>query len=215
MTALTLADCRPEVLAFALLMEAELRANDHKPGWKSDRPFDLAWRIREEADELRHLIIDTRSWLLTPAELDAPGRGGLKSIRERIASEAADIANMAMMTADVSGVLPTRVPVTPPVIEERSAGPSVRRALKTAIEHIEHMAAWITMQNGGYSFESIGEDMPSLKEALTAPESPAEPGAYDGDIFFGDPADTTRATHRWTAAQGWLPMPDSATETAR
>lgn len=104
MTKLTLADCRPEVLAFALLMEAQLRANDHKPGWKDDRPLDLAWRVREEAMELFDIVLDARN--RTAEQLEAPGRHGLKSIRERIGSEAADVANMAMMTADVSGALP-------------------------------------------------------------------------------------------------------------
>lgn len=87
-------------------MEAELRANDHKPGWKGDRSLDLAYRAREEADELRDLIWDTKSWTLTPAQLDEPGRHGLKSLRQRIASEAADVGNMAMMAADVTGALP-------------------------------------------------------------------------------------------------------------
>lgn len=43
---------------------------------------------------------------------------------------------------------------------------SARSALKTAISHIEHMAAWIGKQRVGYCFESIGEDMPSIKAAL-------------------------------------------------
>lgn len=40
------------------------------------------------------------------------------------------------------------------------------RALRTAISHIEHMAAWIGKQNAGYSFESLGEDMPGIRAAL-------------------------------------------------
>ena len=44
-------------------------------------------------------------------------------------------------------------------------------ALKLAIQHIEHMAAWIKGQNELahqtlYSFEGLGEDMPSIKAAL-------------------------------------------------
>lgn len=42
----------------------------------------------------------------------------------------------------------------------------LRGALKTAIEHIEHMAAWISHNNSSYSFESLGEDMPGIREAL-------------------------------------------------
>lgn len=39
-------------------------------------------------------------------------------------------------------------------------------ALKLAIEHIEHMAAFIGSKQLGYSFESLGEDMPGMKSAL-------------------------------------------------
>lgn len=47
-------------------------------------------------------------------------------------------------------------------------------ALKLAIKHIEHMAAWITRTNatspgdliGSYSFEGLGEDLPGIKAAL-------------------------------------------------
>lgn len=40
----------------------------------------------------------------------------------------------------------------------------LRARLQTAVGHIEHMAAWITQQNAGYSFESLGEDMPGLRD---------------------------------------------------
>lgn len=43
---------------------------------------------------------------------------------------------------------------------------ALRPALALAIQHIEHMAAWITAQNAGYSFESLGEDMPGLRDAV-------------------------------------------------
>lgn len=45
----------------------------------------------------------------------------------------------------------------------------MREALKTAIQHIEHMAAWIGKQNTGYSFESLGEDMPGIRAAVDQP----------------------------------------------
>lgn len=41
-----------------------------------------------------------------------------------------------------------------------------RQALKTAIGHLDHMAAWITAQKAGYSFESLGEDMPGIRAAM-------------------------------------------------
>jgi hypothetical protein len=46
-----------------------------------------------------------------------------------------------------------------------------RDALKLAIAHIDHMAAWITKQNAGYSFEGLGEDMPCIRTALTAQQA--------------------------------------------
>lgn len=54
---------------------------------------------------------------------------------------------------------------------------ALRATLKTAVSHIEHMAAWITSKNAGYSFESLGEDMPGLYAALaidatTPPSAP-------------------------------------------
>lgn len=79
---------RPEVLAFARLMETKLRANDHKPGWKSDRAADL-WR-RLSADETYELY--------EAITADAPDP-------KHVGSEAADIANFAMMIADVCGAL--------------------------------------------------------------------------------------------------------------
>lgn len=49
----------------------------------------------------------------------------------------------------------------------------VGAALKLAIEHIEHMAAHFSNRGTGYSFESLGEDMPGIKAAL-ATEGSAE-----------------------------------------
>jgi hypothetical protein len=56
--------------------------------------------------------------------------------------------------------------------EQRSRANRARAALKDAISHIEHMSAFIGSLNLGYSFESLGEDMPEMKDAL-ADESPA------------------------------------------
>ncbi len=43
----------------------------------------------------------------------------------------------------------------------------LRKALELAIDHIEHMAAWFSGKGTGYSFESLGEDMPGIKDALS------------------------------------------------
>lgn len=89
---------RPEVVAFANLMEAQLRANDHKGGWRGDTAAALHNRLLEEAEELFDAL-NWRSAFLGDAD------------PERIGSEAADVANFAMMIADVCGALaatPTR-----------------------------------------------------------------------------------------------------------
>lgn len=77
---------RPEVLRFAQAMEEELRRNDHKGGWKNMTDVSLILRIQEECDELKMV-----TWN------DRPAR--------EILSEAADVANFAMMLADNAGMM--------------------------------------------------------------------------------------------------------------
>jgi hypothetical protein len=50
----------------------------------------------------------------------------------------------------------------------------LRAALKLAIDHIEHMAAHFSNRGTGYSFESLGEDMPGIKAALATTEGSTE-----------------------------------------
>lgn len=66
--------------------------------------------------------------------------------------------------------------------------PHPKDALRTAIAHIEHMAAWISARNSNisyegaitYSFESICEDMPGIKAALADEQETYEIGVRDG-----------------------------------
>lgn len=83
---------RPEVEAFADLMEAQLRANDHKPGWKGEPVWPLIERLHEEATELHE-------------EVDVGDNVGSSEWISRVGAEAADVANFAMMIADVCGAL--------------------------------------------------------------------------------------------------------------
>jgi hypothetical protein len=43
-------------------------------------------------------------------------------------------------------------------------------ALRTADRHIEHMAAWISANPAGYSFESLNEDLPGIRAAIAKAE---------------------------------------------
>lgn len=89
-TKLTLADLRPEVARFALLMEAKLRENDHKTGWKDNTTRALYLRLTEEALELAEALSNWRAGV-TNADF--------------VVSEAVDVANFSMMIADVLGGL--------------------------------------------------------------------------------------------------------------
>jgi NTP pyrophosphatase (non-canonical NTP hydrolase) len=73
---------RPVLARFAEEMESKLKANDHKGGWRNDSPWALLERLREEEEELATAI----------ARCASP---------EEIRAEAANVANFAMMIADV------------------------------------------------------------------------------------------------------------------
>lgn len=78
---------RIEVEVFAREMEDRLRANDHKGGWKSCTRGYLLRRLRTELREL----------------VSALNRRGADYDSSEVVSEAADVANFAMMIADTQG----------------------------------------------------------------------------------------------------------------
>ncbi len=83
------------VLAFAHRMEAKLELNRDKgdrEGWLKDHPAALVERLREELVELEEALGSLAFVAPTGAERSTP---------EEIANEAADVANFAMMIADV------------------------------------------------------------------------------------------------------------------
>lgn len=84
---------RSPVQRFALLMERALQANDHKGGWDEESAEWLLSRLREEAEELA---------AVTPSA----AHSNISCDAERVGREAADVANFAMMIADVCGGLP-------------------------------------------------------------------------------------------------------------
>ena len=81
---------RPEVREFAREMEARLRANEHKGGWKNDSPLDLLQRVLEETEELRAVVREIRD------------NGLPRRLRDNVWAEAADVGNFAMMVADTA-----------------------------------------------------------------------------------------------------------------
>jgi hypothetical protein len=94
---LSFSDIRPEIMAFALLMEKALRDNDYGAGWNIDQALNLAQHAKDGANELLAVIgFCLRPPVLTPIPPE---------IRETITQEAAGVANMAMMASDVTGCL--------------------------------------------------------------------------------------------------------------
>lgn len=102
---------RPEVLSFSSLMESVLR--DHevgdfvKPGWKDEYVEDLLNSLHEEFRELQVAVrsdqrLHERALAsINPSKIEDER---VKS-KEKLAREAADVANYAMMVADVCGAL--------------------------------------------------------------------------------------------------------------
>ena len=111
---------RPEVAAFAMLMEAELRKHDDRPGWKQSSPNWLMERLQEELKELS-------------VALDYKGPCG-------VGQEAADVANFAMMIADVSGGMKPAPSPAPTIKQDLTVGPPKKmspEATKKILRQIE------------------------------------------------------------------------------
>lgn len=80
---------RPEVVDFAVTMEAKLRANDHKGGWGSCDADTLVQKLEFELAELKLALQKQAS---TPYMLE--------ELIEEVRRECADVANFAMMISD-------------------------------------------------------------------------------------------------------------------
>lgn len=100
-----LAECRPEVLAFARLMECELRENDHKGGWAGCAPESLLRRLREETDEVERELTGPRETCGCREAMCPHVVPWFGPDPKRVGAEAADVGNFAMMVADVTGAL--------------------------------------------------------------------------------------------------------------
>ena len=100
---------RPWVNAFADLMEKKLAQNRHKgdrDGWALDAPLALLKRLKEEVRELEDVLKRQRA--NQDDGLDHGPTGAAE--RRAVVGEAADVANFAMMIADVAGGLKAKAP---------------------------------------------------------------------------------------------------------
>lgn len=80
-------EVRESVKWFAEQMENKLKENDKKGGWDDCNIYWLIQRIREETNELLSAVNLNRD---------------LGATKENIIREAADVANFAMMIADIA-----------------------------------------------------------------------------------------------------------------
>jgi NTP pyrophosphatase (non-canonical NTP hydrolase) len=80
-------EVRESVKWFAEQMENKLKENDKKGGWDDCNIYWLIQRIREETNELLSAVNLNRD---------------LGATKENIIGEAADVANFAMMIADIA-----------------------------------------------------------------------------------------------------------------
>ena len=87
-----LSDCREEVKMFAMAMEAKLRENDYKGGWKNSSFAFLKAKCKEELMEINVAIHERAT-------------NNSEITRIALLQECADLANFAMMIADNAGCL--------------------------------------------------------------------------------------------------------------
>lgn len=87
-------DVRKKLELFRLAMARKLDENAHKGGWEEEKISYFFERLIEESVELRDAIIEFR-------------RHPDASRAKEVLGEAADVANFALMIADVVGALDT------------------------------------------------------------------------------------------------------------
>jgi len=79
-------EVREQVRWFSEQMELKLQENDHKGGWDGCGIYELIYRLQEETGELLKAV---NSWVEGEPV-------------ENIIEESADVANFAMMIADIT-----------------------------------------------------------------------------------------------------------------
>lgn len=88
---------RPQIKWFAGKMESKLKKNDHKGGWEGEDVIWLLKRAEEELEELKEILDESEALACNvPNFVD----------KDKIISEAADVANFLMMIADRISIEP-------------------------------------------------------------------------------------------------------------
>jgi len=86
---------RQSVQNFAQEMERKLRDNEHKGNWLNTDLLDMLDKLTEEKQEL------VRAVKKHNANYYSPNQPIDKNIMQQVTDEAADVANIAMMVADI------------------------------------------------------------------------------------------------------------------
>jgi hypothetical protein len=190
---------RPEVAAFARLMEAKLRENDHKGGWDQESKHWLLGRLKEETSELDDALND---WCCAKT-----GSQGEREATVVVGAEAADVANFAMMIADRCGSLRTALsfPTTPagevcPEVDYRSVGCALPAGHDG--DHHNEMHSWrLLPQDSPYRGTGEGgadRPVPNVRGALLARQEGRESDVPAGQVSPRGPhARVRQLLQRW------------------
>lgn len=89
----------PQVVKLADAMREKLLANAHKGSWQHVDVGYLLDRLNDEVAELEAVCRAARNYQMR-------GKGEDPDLLMKVRQEAADVANFAMMVADVLGALP-------------------------------------------------------------------------------------------------------------
>lgn len=152
---------RDVVKKFAQRMEATLRKHDDDPergprGWIDDDPRDLLVRVHEEVEEVQTALdrLGRFEDYLAHADSGVPvaGRNRRSELVEAVLNECADVANTAMMVADVvTNHVSVNAPEPPPpakkmtVLEEAASvvdGPRQADYGHPSINHARTAMMW-------------------------------------------------------------------------
>ena len=83
-------------------------------------------------------------------------------------------------------------------------------------QKLEEMATYLpsrddrgVVKQAAARVQSDAETIRQLKKTAIQQPSPLDRGGFIGDIFFGDPHNSTRGTHRWNGS-AWVALPSDA-----